>query len=89
MKPLVLDLCDARGKVPTFFPPGGASVVLQDDADGLGPFIAHWDESELGPLPTTTDGFTRDHLRRVTNGKLVTAAELHSKRPAARNREET
>jgi len=29
--------------------------LLQDNSDGVGPFIAHWDEAKLGPIPSEAD----------------------------------
>jgi hypothetical protein len=40
------------------------AVSLQDNSDGLGPYISRWDVS-LGPWPTVSDGFTANQLRRL------------------------
>jgi hypothetical protein len=38
-------------------------VIMQDDSDGAGPYIAFWTDA-LGPWPTAVDGFTAQQLRR-------------------------
>lgn len=43
---------------------GPFTCVMQDDLDGKGPYILHWDEATLGPVPTTADGFDLAHLRK-------------------------
>ena len=45
--------------------PDKATVRLQDDSDGDGPFIAYWDQKVLGPWPTEADGFTAEMLRKA------------------------
>ena len=30
-------------------------VVVQDDSDGRGPYIKHWDTGRLGPMPSLED----------------------------------
>jgi hypothetical protein len=36
---------------------------MRDDSDGYSPYISAWSVNELGPVPTTNDGFTEDELR--------------------------
>ena len=50
-------LASARGAVVRFALPV-ENVRMQDNSDGLGPFVAFWDETQLGPRPTVADGFT-------------------------------
>lgn len=41
----------ARGKSADFM----RDAHLQDDSDGKGPYLKHWDEARLGPRPTQAE----------------------------------
>lgn len=60
----VAALVAARGRQASFHPLEG-NVRLQDESDGTGPFIAHWDEKTLGPRPTAKEGFAASELRTL------------------------
>jgi hypothetical protein len=44
--------------------PVSPTIVLQDDADGRGPYILQWNTEVLGPWPTVQDGFDSHQLHR-------------------------
>lgn len=57
------DFLAGQGKVAAYGL-ANRTVMLQDDADGSGPYIAQWSAEALGPWPKQTDGFTAAQLRR-------------------------
>ena len=58
MKGRIEVLLGARGKDFDFI----TMPIMQDNSDGQGPFIAEWDETQLGPKPSEADGFENKEL---------------------------
>ena len=54
-------LLATRGKAPDWT----RNPTIQDNSDGLGPFVASWDVASLGARPTVADGFTASELGRA------------------------
>jgi len=72
-----------QGKQANYTPFAAGTVMMQDDSDGTGPYIAKWNMDVLGSWPTVADGFSPQQLRRAAPPIITTAAYDVPKKLAA------
>lgn len=56
---------------PEDFHPATGTILLQDDSDGFGPYIARWEHPTL-PQPSDEElGITRNAANHIIEGEII------------------
>jgi len=62
-------------KVEDFHPVSG-SILLQDDSDGFGPYIAKWEHPTLAQPSDDELGIKRNAANVIIEGEIIQPAEM-------------
>jgi hypothetical protein len=58
------------------FHPATGSILLQDDSDGFGPYIAKWEHPTLAQPSDSELGITRNAATIIIEGEIIEPAEM-------------
>jgi hypothetical protein len=58
------------------FHPATGSILLQDDSDGFGPYIAKWEHPTLEQPSDSELGITRNAANAIIEGEIIEPAAM-------------